>query len=136
MPDTFELSVLDDAFVVTRLDPATPLPPWAMEGPGLVAICRTDEELSIICEESRAANVAADAPRWRALKVHGPFSFDAIGVLATLSQTLAQSHISLLAVSTHDTDYLFVRTPDLARAVRALRHAGQAVHTSPAPDAA
>jgi uncharacterized protein len=130
MADSYELSVLETTFVVSRLEPASALPAWALEGPGLVAICRTEEELSIIGPEARAADVAADAPRWRALKVHGPFSFDAIGVLATLSQALAQQNISLLAVSTHDTDYLFVRTPDLARAVRALRHAGQTVHTS------
>jgi hypothetical protein len=129
MADAYELSVLDTTFVVSRLAPTSAVPAWALEGPGLVAICRTEEELSIIGPESQAVDVAVDAPRWRALKVHGPFSFDAIGVLSTLSQTLAQHRISLLAVSTHDTDYLFVRTPDLARAVRALRHAGQIVHT-------
>jgi hypothetical protein len=38
--------------------------------------------------------------------------------------------VSLLAISTHDTDYLLVRSPELARAVRALRHGGHTVHTA------
>jgi hypothetical protein len=129
MPVTFELSVLESTFVVSRFEAAAAMPPWALEGAGLVATCRTDDELSIICAESRVPDAAPGAPRWRGLKVHGPFSFDAIGVLAALSQTLAQAQISLLAVSTHDTDYVFIRTPDLAHAVRALRHAGHVVHT-------
>jgi hypothetical protein len=61
--------------------------------------------------------------------VHGPLSFDTIGVLATLAQALANAKVSLLAISTHDTDYLFVRSAELAHAVRALRHGGHTVHT-------
>jgi uncharacterized protein len=130
MSDTYTLSVLDDTFIVCRFDAATALPAWAADGPGFVAICRTDEELSIVCGESRVPTVAAETPRWRGLKVQGPFSFDAIGVLASISRALAEAHVSLLAISTFDTDYIFVRTADLARAVRALRHAGHIVHTS------
>ena len=66
--------------------------------------------------------------RWSALKVHGPFPFDTIGVLASLSQALANAKVSLLAISTHDTDYVFVRSAELAHAVRALRHDGHTVH--------
>ena len=131
MSDTFELSVLASTFVVTRLDAASSIPAWALDTPGLVSICRTDDEVSILCAEGLDPGAPATAPRWRGLKVHGPFSFDAIGVLATLSRTLADANISLLAISTHDTDYLFVRTPDLARGVRALRHGGHIVHTGP-----
>ena len=128
MSQTFELSVLDSTFVVCRLDPAAAMPAWALEGTGFVATCRTDEELSIICGEERAPTVASDAPRWRALKVRGPFPFDTIGVVSTLTQALAHAQVSVLALSTYDTDYLFVRVPDLARAVRALRHEGHTVH--------
>ena len=71
--------------------------------------------------------------RWHALKVHGPFPFETIGVLATLSQALANAKVSLLAISTHDTDYLFVRSAELAHAIRALRHHGHIVHTVPQP---
>jgi len=67
--------------------------------------------------------------RWHALKVHGPFPFETIGVLATLAQALANAEVSLLAISTHDTDYLFVRSEQIAHAVRCLRHNGHTVHT-------
>lgn len=129
MSDTFELTVLPEPYVVTRLDQRSAAPPWALEGPGFAAICRTDDELSIITAEGRVPDPPAAAPRWRGFKVHGPFPFDAIGVLAAISRALADARVSLLAVSTHDTDYVFVQSPDLPRAVRALRHAGHTVHT-------
>jgi uncharacterized protein len=129
MPETFELTVMQESFVVSRFDARSAAPAWALDPPGFAAVCRTDEELSIITAEARVPDPPAAAPRWRGLKVHGPFSFDAIGVLAAISRALAEAHVSLLAVSTHDTDYVFVQSHDLARAVRALRHAGHLVHT-------
>jgi uncharacterized protein len=129
MPAAFELSVLGDSFVVCRLDPSAALPAWTLEGAGFVALTRTDDELSVICAEDRVPTESAGTLRWRGLKVHGPFPFETVGVLSTLSQALADARISLLAVSTHDTEYLFVRAADFAHAVRVLRHGGHTVHT-------
>ncbi len=128
MSAKFELSVLSDAFVVCRLEASAPVPSWALETAGFVAVTRTDDELSIICRERQAPQGVDTAVRWRGLKVHGPFPFETIGVLSTLSQALAAAKVSLLAISTHDTDYLFVRSVELAHAVRALRHDGHTVH--------
>ena len=128
MSATFELSVLSDAFVVCRLEPSAPVPSWALEAASFVAVTRTNDELSIICREQHAPHGATPV-RWRGLKVHGPFPFETIGVLSTLAQALAKAKVSLLAISTHDTDYLFVRSVELAHAVRALRHDGHTVHT-------
>lgn len=130
MPATFELSVLSGAFVVCRLAPSAPVPSWALETAEFVCVTRTEDELSIICREQQPPQGVATPVRWRALKVHGPFPFDTIGVLASLAQALANAKVSLLAISTHDTDYLFVRSAELAHAVRALRHDGHSVHTS------
>jgi uncharacterized protein len=129
MAHTFELSVLSETFVVSRFEPTTPLPAWALELSGFVALTRTAEELSIIHAEGAVASGSPTATRWRGMRVHGPFALDTIGVLSTLTHALAGANVALLAVSTHDTDYLFVQTADLARAVRALRHEGHTVHT-------
>lgn len=67
---------------------------------------------------------------FRCLAVRGPLAFDAVGVLAALAAPLARIPIPILAISTFDTDYLFVRQAHLARAVRALRAAGHVVSGS------
>lgn len=133
MPPIFELSVLGGAFVVCRLPPSTPVPAWALEATGLVSVTRTDDELSIICREHHAPRGVAAPGRWHALKLHGPIPFETLGVVSTLAQVLTHAKVSLLTVATHDTDYLFVRAPELAHAVRALRHEGHTVHTDVQP---
>jgi uncharacterized protein len=127
---TFELTLLNGEFVVCRLDASLPTPSWALEAVSFVSVTRTDDELSIICREQEAPRDLVHPPHWRALKVHGPFPFEAIGVMSTLSRSLANAKVPLLAISTHDTDYLFVRSHELSRGVRALRHDGHIVHTA------
>lgn len=117
------LRVLPDAFAICRLDENSKIPQWAFEG-GLHSVTRTEEELSIVCaEEYVPADVRAERG-WRCLKVQGPFAFSEIGVLASLTAPLAEAGISLLAISTFDTDYLLVKAPDLANAQRVLTAAG------------
>jgi hypothetical protein len=59
--------------------------------------------------------------------VNGPLPFDAVGVLSSLTRPLAAARIPILAISTFDTDLLFVRHPQLAAAIRALRRAGHRI---------
>jgi hypothetical protein len=64
---------------------------------------------------------------YRGLAVRGPLDFSLVGIVASLGAALAAASISIFLVSTHDTDYLFVRDADLNRAVATLRGAGHAV---------
>lgn len=47
-----------------------------------------------------------------------------VGVMAQLSSTLAQADISLLAQSSFDTDYIFVKEANKAAATKALEASG------------
>ena len=54
------LSTIPGVFAVCRLDPASPVPRWAMSN-GFLAIVRTAEELSIVCaEQAVPADVTGD----------------------------------------------------------------------------
>ncbi len=64
---------------------------------------------------------------WRCLRVVGTIPFSVVGVLASLTAPLAKSGISVFAVSTFDTDYLFVKENDLAVALAVLRRQGHAI---------
>jgi len=57
-------------------------------------------------------------------KVHGPFEFTEVGVLASLTEPLAREKIAVFVVSTFDTDYLLVREENLHPAIDALQRAG------------
>lgn len=114
------LSLLPDVYAVVRLDPSDAWPTWALEARGLVAIVRTEDELSVVCPADAVPQGPPSRGGWRALKVHGPLPFDTVGVLAELAGLLARAAVSVLAVSTYDTDYLLVLEEQLAAAVAAL----------------
>ena len=105
-------------FCVARLPADAPVPAWATGA--LLSITRTPDELSIVCEDDAVpAEVCAERD-FAALRVAGTIDFSVVGLLAALTHVLADAQVSVLALSTYDTDYLLVRTAELARARAAL----------------
>ena len=64
---------------------------------------------------------------WSCLAVAGPLDFAEVGVLSAICNPLATAGISLLAVSTFDTDYVLVREDKRADAIETLAQAGHRV---------
>jgi len=126
-----QLSLLPESFAIVGLSPVAQLPEWATGGP-FFSITRTSEELSIIVEESRVPAGVQSQNGWRVIKVHGPFVLSEVGVLAALAGPLAAAKISLLVVTTFDTDYLLVASENLAAAVSTLERAGHTFQRSQA----
>jgi hypothetical protein len=125
-PHRLSLSVLPGRYSVCRLDAATSVPPWATQG-HFFSVTGTAEELSMVCETAAVPPGTQSSNDWRALAVHGPLDFDAVGILAELSGRLANASVSIFAISTYDTDYLLVREGHVSRAACALRAAGHSV---------
>lgn len=127
MTETYlTLTLLPDTFAICRLPASAALPAWAATGP-FSAVVRTSEELSMVCVEQSAPPDVACARGWRGLKVAGPLDFALTGVLASLAGPLAEAGVSIFAISTYDTDYLFVRGEQFDTAVDTLRRAEFAV---------
>jgi len=120
------LKVLAGEFSVHRLDADAPVPDAVLQS-GPYWIGKTDEELSIVCASGVPVPGSRADAGWSCMKVSGPLDLDATGILAGLSSALAGAGVSLLALSTHDTDYLLVRSRSLSRAIAALAGAGYAV---------
>jgi hypothetical protein len=57
--------------------------------------------------------------------------FSETGILASLAGPLAKAGISIFAVSTYDTDYLFVPAAQEHEAIQVLKGAGHTVHSAP-----
>ena len=123
---TFQLEVLTGVLAVCRLGPDDPLPDWALAG-DFLSITRTTDELSIVCSQEAVPPDARCEKGWRCLRVEGPLEFSEIGVLASLTSVLAAAGVSLLALSTFDTDYLLVKEEKLVLAIDSLRAAGHQV---------
>ncbi len=122
-----KFSVLPGNFAICRMPAKAALPAWV--GKAFTSITRTEDELSMVCEERRLPadldGVEFQFERgWVLLKLHGPFPLDAIGVLASVARPLAEAAISLFALTTFDTDYILVKRTHAKQAIAALTLAG------------
>ncbi|MHC1782713.1 MAG: ACT domain-containing protein [Anaerolineaceae bacterium] len=123
MPRTTSLSILSGLYGISRLNPQGEIPSWVWPGE-FHSISKTIEELSIICpQENIPAGVRCEMG-WRVLKLEGPFEFTEIGILEKILEPLARAGISILAVSTFETDYVLVKTDQLSAARESLVAAG------------
>jgi hypothetical protein len=122
-PQSFLITVLPDLYAVCRLGAAEKIPAWALAS-GFCSVTRTGDELSILCSQELVPEGVEAAKGWKSFKVEGKLPFNLVGVLYSLSSTLAQAGISIFAVSTYNTDYLFIKATDMEKGVAALRNAG------------
>lgn len=91
-------------------------------------IGKTDEEISLVCKtEDTPADTIERDDNWRGFRIEGMLDFSLIGILSKLSAVLAESKIGIFAVSTYNTDYIFVKTENFERALKVLLDAGYTV---------
>jgi hypothetical protein len=116
------LRLLVGELAILRLPPDAATPSWLGLSPApLVSVTRTAHELSIVCPSGAVPLEVECEAGWRAFTVEGKLEFSAIGILAAILNPLAQAGISILSISTFDTDYVLVRTAKLEAAKAALR---------------
>lgn len=91
-------------------------------------VAKTDEELSLVCKTSDTPeNTAARDDGWKGFRIQGVLDFSLIGVLSKISGILAESGIGIFAVSSFDTDYIFVKAGNFDKAMETLADAGYTV---------
>jgi hypothetical protein len=120
------LRVHPGRWAACRLPADSPIPEPA-PGATLWSATRTGRETSLIVPEDQVPAGARVESGYAALEVEGTLDFALTGILAGLATTLAEAGVSLLAISTFDTDWLLVRHDRLDDTVTALEAAGHRV---------
>jgi len=88
-------------------------------------IGKTDEEKSLVCLTADVpSNVIQRDDGWKGFRIQGVLDFSLIGVLAKISTILAEEGISIFAVSTYNTDYVFLKEKNYQKALDILKHSG------------
>lgn len=123
MSKKLQLYLLNDTFTVNKLAQFAEIPSILAKGE-MCFISRTDDELCIICPEFMSPNNVQQELGWRCIKVEGQFKLNEVGVLESALKPLAEANIPLLAISTFNTDYIFVMEENLVNTVQALQKAG------------
>ena len=88
-------------------------------------IGKTDEEKSLVCiTDEVPANVIQRDDGWKAFRIQGVLDFSLIGILAKIAAALADSGISIFAVSTYNTDYVLMKKENYQKALDVLKALG------------
>jgi uncharacterized protein len=119
------LQVYAESYAICRLSPDDNFPSWTRGK--FISVTRTEEELSVVCEQNAVPSDIKCERDWCMLQVEGPMDLSIVGVLASLTKPLAEAGINLFAISTFDTDYLLVKVEKLEAAKVALEKAGHTV---------
>jgi hypothetical protein len=126
-PVQLPLELLPDTLAICRLPSDAALPKWASGRGGFLTVSRSADELSIMTVQRAVPPDARCERDYQAIRVRGPLSPNLVGILLSLLKPLADAGISILAISTYDTDYVFVKTRHLPAALEALRRAGHQI---------
>lgn len=90
----------------------------------------TDGEISLLCRENDLPDNCLTVEKgWRGFRVCGTLDFSLVGILSAISTALAEKKIGLFAVSTYDTDYIFVKKEDFGAALETMEENGFALKT-------
>ena len=114
------LKLLPETFGVCRLDKDSPIPDWALSGE-MFFLAKTPDELSVVCPQTQIPGGVLVEKDWKAFKVAGPLGFVLTGIVASLADPLAKAGISILYISTYETDYLFLAEKNLEQAKEILQ---------------
>jgi hypothetical protein len=88
--------------------PAGEDPAWDWRTGPLSSITYTDSETSVVCAFASAPKGARVQGPLIAFEIAGPLDFSTVGVLSGLLEPLAKQGISILALSTYDTDWILI----------------------------
>ncbi|MEI8131768.1 MAG: ACT domain-containing protein [Leptolinea sp.] len=119
MKRSFVITPMPGEYAVVRMGPVEPAPAW-MDCGVFCSVTRTPEELSLLVEAAAVPPGLQMESGWRGLKLEGPFAFNQVGILAGILTPLAAAGISILAISTFDTDYVFVKNDQFEEALKVL----------------
>jgi len=90
-----------------------------------VFLSKTSDEISLVCESVHTpSETIASEPGWKALKVSGVLDFGMVGVIARISNVLAEAGISIFVVSTYNTDYILLKAKVLEKGIQVLSSNG------------
>ena len=121
MPADLVLEPLDERFSVCKVTDYSGI----SAGQRYCFTGSTDTENSLVCRtEDVPDNTTAREDGWRCFRIRGELAFYLTGIFAGIAGILAEHDISIFAVSTYNTDNVFIKEELFEKALDVLRQEG------------
>lgn len=113
-----ELELLKEKFSICKLKENAKIGLYGI----YTFLAHTDDEISLICESSHVPEDIAEVRHGLcAFRIAGKLDFSLIGVVSGITSVLAENGISVLVVSTYNTDYIFINEREVDRSMELLK---------------
>jgi len=120
-----KLNILNESFSVCKVTDYSKID----LSHNFIFTAKTDEEYSLVCPTSLVPdNTLKVEDGWRGMRIVGVLDFSLIGILSKIAGILANNNISIFAISTYNTDYIFVKKGDFKKAILVLEKEGYVIH--------
>jgi len=116
------LEVLSDTYAIHSLDADSNIPSSVLKC-DVYFIGKTRDELSIVAPQKLTVGAIETDFDWRVLEVLGPLNLSLVGIMAEITGILASAKVSILVLSTFETDFILVKNDQLEIAIEALKKA-------------
>jgi len=123
MDHKLKLQLLEEKFTISKMPQFAELPSVFAKGE-MCFVMRTDDDLTIISPEFMAPDNGQQEIGYLCIRIAGQTPSNTTGILFTLVKPLTEAGISIFAVSTFSSDYIFLMEEHLVKATQALQHAG------------
>lgn len=91
-------------------------------------IGKTEDENSLVCfTRDVPQNVIKRDDGWKVFRIQGILDFSLIGILSGIAGILAKESISVFAVSTFNTDYMFIKNRNYEKTMEILKQNGYSI---------
>ena len=115
------LQVLQDTFAVCQLTNTT----QADLSVPYTFLSVTDDEISLVCPTHCVPKGTLQVEHgWLGCRIPDTLDFALVGILAKIATLLAQAGISIFAVSTYNTDYIFMKSVSFTQGLDVLQRNG------------
>jgi uncharacterized protein len=118
-----QFTLLPYRFAICQLRSDEPFPSSVYQS-SFYSITKTNNELSVVCEEDLVKNEIKKSGGWRLLKINALLDLSLTGITSQFSTALAKAGVNLSVIATYNTDYIMVEEGKLQIAIGALRGAG------------
>jgi uncharacterized protein len=117
-----KLKVYDDKYSIIQFPADFVLPDNLLAGCNFISVTVTPDEISVVCPTGSFT----ESPKyktddgWIMIKIDEILDFSLIGIISKISAVLGGNGIGIFAVSTYNTDYIFIKEQNREKAMRCL----------------
>ena len=119
MSKKFNIKILNGTFSVCKFKNMEHFN-FNVQNENFLSITKTNDEVSVICEEKLSVGAIKCEKNWKILKINSQLDFSLIGIISTITKKLAEANIPVFVISTYNTDYFLIKKDMLDETIDAL----------------